>query len=199
MLNASDRERFGRIRHQSDRKRFLAVRSLQLRMRRCTDHVAHADVISMKWSFSHSGDYAAVATGTNRALGVDIQRIDSMKATPERLSNWALRRQTIVEPEMVHDRISALQAWTQCEAWAKATGTPLPTALRIAEFWQPIAQQNRIERDGVAVATIPGGPEGYVLSLAVSTSELTPVWLDLFDLHDHLPPTRHRLGVWPHL
>jgi 4'-phosphopantetheinyl transferase len=98
--------------------------------------VAPAPVPGLQFNLSHSGRWLAIALSTGVEVGVDVQRFDDDR--PLR----SLARRYFSEPE--RETLESLEGedfnqhffrlWALKEAWTKARGEALPTALRTTAF-----------------------------------------------------------------
>ncbi len=90
-----------------------------------------ATEVGLEFNLSHSGDWLVVAVASDVPVGVDVQRLDRERRVDR------LARRYFSEPEVAE--LAALdedayyrhfyRLWTLKEAWTKAHGGALPTAL----------------------------------------------------------------------
>lgn len=106
------------------------------------------------FSLSHSGDHLACIIGRDTPCGIDVQaRRDGTAAIAREFfdahANTWLRRQ----PDPDH---AFHQLWVLKEAWAKATGTPLLTALKDSTWAVGHAASHEAGAWAAGTATLPG-------------------------------------------
>lgn len=135
--------------------------------------------LPLELNLSHAGDWALVAIGHDRAVGVDLEAI-----APQRVSPGMVRMVTssteaaAIARLPAHEHAAAFfRLWVRKEAVIKALGTGL--ARRLDTIDVPL--QARAPPDGVVLRPAPSGarlwlwdlpaPTGYLAALAVQQPE----------------------------
>lgn len=155
ILDRDERERAGRFRFDRDRREFIAAHALLRRML-----AFHLGQPAAAWQFaigafgkptideklrvsdidfnmSHTRDLVAAAVVSHATIGVDVEQIDRAKA------DFAVAKAYFAPPEVELLRRAAereragrfFQLWTLKEAYLKATGAGLGTALDFLRFY----------------------------------------------------------------
>ncbi len=131
---------------------------------------------ALEFNLSHSGSWALLALGDRDALGVDIEVVDALRATPSMIRAIGSRRERSRLDQLGGDaRVAAFfRLWSRKEAAVKALGTGMSQPLDAIEVpLGPIAP-----RDGLAMPSQVAGaaqwclwdlraPPGYVAALVV--------------------------------
>ena len=146
-LDQRERDRARAFRFAADRARFIVARGWLRRLVAAYTHGRAADVSfvdtpfgkpclpqphgSLRFNLSHSGDLVLFAFGRDREVGVDVERIaprdDMMSVARYAFSDAEMLQLGAVSAERFR---AFYKLWTRKEAYLKARGNGLSTALR---------------------------------------------------------------------
>ncbi|HUI73036.1 MAG TPA: 4'-phosphopantetheinyl transferase superfamily protein, partial [Spirochaetia bacterium] len=110
----------------------------------------------LHFSISYSADFAVIAVGRGLQVGIDVERIRSMRSSAEILSNFFSKAEEAwVRSHQDDEKAEAfIRVWTRREAASKAVGSGL-----MASFLN------------FSVPAMPHSPGGFSLVLPESTGE----------------------------
>ena len=104
-------------------------------LRRSASGKPHLPGVDFDFSVSHSGGHALIALSKSFKLGVDLERMRTVRIAEPRRSQIHAAGAALVSADRPRtgsgtpDHLAVLRAWTRLEAWAKARGTGIGSLL----------------------------------------------------------------------
>lgn len=96
----------------------------------------HANAGSIEFNISHTAGAIILGVATTRRIGVDVERVKARLVSAQSLGRFFDEdecRAIMAAPDSMHPALFC-QYWTMKEAYVKAVGATLPSALRSVRF-----------------------------------------------------------------
>ncbi|MGA8305896.1 MAG: 4'-phosphopantetheinyl transferase superfamily protein [Candidatus Acidiferrales bacterium] len=198
-LSTDELDRAARFHFARDRRRFIVARAI-LRdiLARYLDqppaelqfsYSAHGkpslarnwDSACLRFNISHASSVAVYGISCNREVGIDIERIEPKWAVWEIADKFFTPNETATLRSLPANLLSEafFNCWTRKEAYVKARGTGLQTALNSFEVSLAPGEQATFLSEGESGWSLKALPidRGYVAAIAVEGHDWRPRFL----------------------